>query len=141
SEYWQGVVEAAKAEGSLTFYSSEVEAANEAVIAAFNEVYPEISVEYLRLASGPLGTRVLEEANAGINVVDVLRMGDPALADQHSEMFIPLSAEVLPSLSEYPEEAYRYPWAVSTQFSVYSINYNTDLVAPEDVPDSWEDLL
>lgn len=138
---WEAVIEAAKEEGALTFYSSEVEAVNEAVIAEFEEQYPEIDVEYLRLASGPLSTRVLEEVNAGIHVVDVLRLGDPALADQHADLFVDMTPELLPSLAEYPETAYRYPWAVSTQYSPYSINYNTDLVTGDDVPDSWTDLL
>jgi iron(III) transport system substrate-binding protein len=135
------LVEAAQAEGKLVYYSSEVDAVNEAVIEAFTEKYG-IEVELLRLASGPLATRFGEEQTAGGSPADVLRTADGSVFVENPEWFEELSADVIPELAEYPESAFlENHRSVLTQYSTYVFTYNTSLVDEKDLPKKWEDIL
>ncbi|HIY67170.1 MAG TPA: extracellular solute-binding protein, partial [Candidatus Agrococcus pullicola] len=64
--------EAALEEGSVTWYSS---APNEAP-AAFEEAYPGITVDFVRLPAGQLGTRYAQERDAGAAPGDVVTIAD-----------------------------------------------------------------
>ncbi|MGD9507283.1 MAG: ABC transporter substrate-binding protein [Geminicoccaceae bacterium] len=135
------LIEAAKAEGKLVYYSSEVDAINKAVIQAFTDKYG-IEVEWLRLASGPLASRFAEEQNAGGSPADVLRTADGSAFATNPEWFVELSPDVLPMLKDYPDSAYLdNKRSVLTQYSTYVFTYNTDLVDKADLPKVWTDVL
>lgn len=135
------LVAAAQAEGRIVYYSSEVDAINQAVVAAFTEKYG-IEVEWLRLASGPLASRFAEERSAGVNTADVLRTADGSVFVHSPEWFIELTPEVVPMLTEYPEETlFADNRSVLTQYSTYVFTYNTNLVSEDDLPRTWSDIL
>lgn len=135
------LVACAEEEGTVVYYSSEVEAINEEVARLFEEKY-DISVEILRLASSPLSARFAEEKNAGTLPADVLRTADGAIFVENPEWFEELSPELIPMLAEYPDDVYNdNNTAVLTQYSTYTINYNTDLLAEDEAPTTWPEII
>jgi iron(III) transport system substrate-binding protein len=135
------LVSAAEAEGRFVYYSSEVDAINEAIVKAFEEKY-DIDVEWLRLASGPLASRFAEEQNSGGSAADVLRTADGSAFFENPEWFLELSPDLVPMLAEYPDSAYlENKRSVLTQYSTYVFTYNKNLVEQEDLPKTWTDIL
>lgn len=60
----------------LTVYSSLNPEVSEAVLAAFEEEYPDVEVSYLRLSTGPLTVRYQQEQEAGVVAADVMMAAD-----------------------------------------------------------------
>jgi iron(III) transport system substrate-binding protein len=133
-------VAAAEQEGTLTFYGSITPAQHEQIIAAFNEIYPNIKVEFLRLSTGELGQRYAAEAEIGQVVADVISLSDPVWFRDAAAKGWLTSAADLPSRAEIPDQ---FSEDMFTTFYVtpYVLGYNTTLVAPTDVPDDLDDLL
>src|SRR5699024_9355246 len=71
----QELVEAAKQEGSLTYYSASVDEMNKALTDAFTAKYG-IPVQTLRIATGGLLERFGSEQDAGVAAADVLEVAD-----------------------------------------------------------------
>lgn len=139
---WDAVVQAAETEGSVTYYSNDNAPVDQAIVDAFEKKYPQIKVNYTRLSDQDLAARVQQEAQAGINAADVVRSGDPTLTvSNDNNLFQTLTPDLLPSLADYPQNAYRHPWAVATAYSLYAIAYNTDEVQGADIPTTWQDVL
>lgn len=135
------LVAAAEAEGQLVYYSSEVDAINEAIVEAFEAKY-DIDVEWLRLASGPLAARFAEEQNSGGSPADILRTADGSVFVENPEWFLELSPELVPVLADYPDSAYlENRRSVLSQYSTYVFTYNKNLVEEENLPESWTDIL
>src|SRR5690606_32836357 len=130
----------AQAEGKLVYYSSEVDAINQAIVDAFTAKY-NIQVEWLRLASGPLATRFAEEQNAGGSLADVLRTADGSVFVEHPEWFMELTPRLNPILADYPVSVYlENKRSVLTQYSTYVFTYNKNLVKENDLPRTWKDI-
>ncbi|MDB5506365.1 MAG: afuA [Devosia sp.] len=135
---------AAKAEGSVLVYTSVQDADMEAKVAAFEAVYPEIRVDYIRLPSSQVFTRFVGESDAGVTQADLLATGSSALYQSRPELFIPIGAENLPSLTEVPAiiEPLNDRYQVFVN-DVQLVTYNTDTVSDADLAEhlaSWEDL-
>src|SRR5258708_27979441 len=73
------LIEAARKEGKLVFYSANVAESEQPVIEAFNKRFPFIKVEFLRAPGGQLLTRVKTEAAAGKLLADVIDHSDRSL--------------------------------------------------------------
>ena len=135
------LVAAAEKEGRLVYYTSEVDAINEAVVTAFEKKY-KIDVEWLRLASGPLASRFAEEKNAGGTQADILRTADGSVFMENPEWFLELTPELVPMLADYgPETLLENKRSVLTQYSTYVFTYNTNLVTEDELPTKWTDIL
>lgn len=61
---------------SITLYTSEPQEKIDALIAAFNEEHPEISVEVFRAGTGDLTARIAAEEKAGDIGADLLLAAD-----------------------------------------------------------------
>src|SRR5262249_56767970 len=72
-----GLIEAAKQEGKLVFYSANVAESEQPIIEAFNKKIPFIKVELLRAPGNQLLQRVKTEAAAGQLLADVIDQSDP----------------------------------------------------------------
>lgn len=138
---WEAVVEAAKQEGALTFYANTNEPANQALIEEFQNLYPEIKITYTRIPNAEVTSRIVAEAESGINAVDVVATGVPELADGHGDLFKEMTTDFLPGMAKFPDTAKRYPWATVTVTNAYAVGYNTDLVPEGEAPKSWQDVL
>jgi iron(III) transport system substrate-binding protein len=135
------LVAAAKKEGRLVYYSSEVDAINEAIANGFKKKYG-IDVEWLRLASGPLVARFVEEQHSGGSPADVLRTADGGVFVKNPEWFLELTPELVPMLANYPESVYlENRRSVLTQYSTFVFTYNTNGVKEADLPKKWTDIL
>lgn len=133
------LVAAAQEEGRVVFYSASTEEINQAVAAAFTEKYG-IEVEVLRAATTALLERFISEQDANVHTADVLNSADPSVFEDRPELFVPMSEETIPGFDAYPEGFKTEHYAI-VNVSPYVVTYNTDQVAPEDVPQSWEDVL
>jgi iron(III) transport system substrate-binding protein len=136
---WEKVIEAAKSEGSLTFYTSENPVVNDKLVQAFGEKY-DIEVEVLRLATSALTQRYASEAAAGAAVADVIVLSDPSIYLKNPEWFTPLEEGLLPSAADFPEDA-RHEHYVEMYVHPNGITYNTNMIDEASAPKSWQDLL
>ncbi|WP_181779335.1 extracellular solute-binding protein, partial [Pseudonocardia pini] len=130
----------AKNEPALTWYSSQDPGLNDAVVAAFQAQYPDVEVESLRLATGPLGTRYAQERQAGAVTAGLVTLADPNFVDQGLAQgwFEKLDKTALPDLARLPDRFFADGVAV-TGVNVLGIGYNTTEV--QNPPRTWEDAL
>lgn len=139
------LIKAAKAEGELTFYSSQVEIVAKRIADAFFAKYG-IKSQFIRLASTPLQQRYAAEAEAGNIAADILFNAGNAVAFAEEGLrkgwVEPISSAGLPVLKsgQFPAALNRGTVAVIQIAPEYFV-YNTDKVKGPDIPRNWPDLL
>lgn len=135
----QALIDAAKKEGSLTWYTTQIvnQFARPAA-EAFQKKYG-IRVNYIRADSNEVTLRIMNEGKAGRVQADVFD-GTGATAalkkDNLVAKFIPQSADRLPARYK-DKDGY---W-VATNLYVLTPGYNTDLVKKGTEPKTYADLL
>jgi iron(III) transport system substrate-binding protein len=131
----------ARAEGGqFMLYTSMNASDTEAIVAGFQEAYPFVTAAYYRESSEVVAAQVQTEAQAGQYLVDAYELND---IDLYSLRDIGLLEPYFPPEgASYPDAA-RDPNGYGTvdRIVAWVIGYNTNLVAPADVPTTWEDLL
>ena len=136
----QSLVDGAKKEGEVVFYSSLiVDKPLRPLVQAFMKKYPFIKATYWRGDTEGIVAKLIAEERSGHPVVDVME-GAGIGAAANTTGF--LASYKTPVLDVYPPD-YRDPhglWA-PTRLSYFALGYNTKLVAPADVPKTYEDLL
>ncbi|HEY6259105.1 MAG TPA: extracellular solute-binding protein [Xanthobacteraceae bacterium] len=136
------LVEAARREGKAVWYAAMDLPVAEKVARGFEAKYPGIAVRIERTGSERQFQRLAQEYAANIFVVDVIHASDAAhfVAWKRNGWLAPF----------VPEEVARYFPAehrdadgcfATARVAVVSLGYNTDLVRPEDAPQSFLDLL
>jgi iron(III) transport system substrate-binding protein len=129
------LIEAAKKEGKLVFYTANFTEVEQEVIKAFNKRFPFVRVEMIRAPGGQLITRVKTEAAAGKLSADIVDHSDRGLMLELVDLFQdyapPNAADYLPAVLVSPKL-----WPRAT--IGWSIAYNTELV--KNPPKSWADL-
>lgn len=134
---WEGVVEAAKKERRVNFYSALDDGENARLVAAFNELYPEIDVSVTR-GAGDLPPRVETEIETGTDGADVFVMSDPNWFTDNEQHLLEVD---VPSVDGWGEDGWVVPGRAVFQ-SAYPFSmlvWNTDKF-PDGFSD-WEDLL
>jgi iron(III) transport system substrate-binding protein len=134
------VLEAAKKEAEVIWYTTLTLDMSKEVMDRFNKKYPFIKPTLYRTAGGPLLNRILSEARTGGRTWDVA-VG-PGL------MVVPLMERKLLATYRSPEAAMIYDdlvdkdgyWASFYTLS-FVLGYNTKLIRKEDLPKTYEDLL
>ncbi len=130
-----GLIEAARKEGSLVYYTANFAEVEREVISAFNKRFPFIRVEMVRAPGGQLITRVKTEAAAGKLTADIVDHSDRGLMLELVDLFQdyapPNAADYIPDVLVSPKL-----WPRATL--AWSIAYNTELV--KNPPKSWMDL-
>src|SRR5258708_7818026 len=81
------LIEAAKKEGRLVFYTANFIEVEQEVINAFNKRFPFVRVEMVRAPGGQLITRVKTEASAGKLLADIVDHSDLGLMLELQELF------------------------------------------------------
>ena len=129
------LIEAARKEGKLVFYSANVAESEQPIIDAFKKRFPFINVEFLRAPGNQLLQRVKTEAAAGKLLADVIDHSDRALMLEIESIFQDYAP---PNAADYIPETLASPklWPRSTV--VWSIAYNSELI--KNPPKSWTDL-
>jgi iron(III) transport system substrate-binding protein len=136
------LVEAAKKEGKLAFYTAMDLAFAQRLGKKFEETYPGISVRVERSGAERVFTRIGQEYTANIRAVDVANTADAAhcIVWTRNGWLEPYLPE---EVAKHYDKAYYDPNGlfVVTRILVSPIAYNTNLVKKEEAPKSFADLL
>ena len=142
AEVTPALIEAAKKEGKLSFYSALELNTAERLARTFEAKYPGIAVRVERSGAERIFQRIAQEQGSGIKAVDVANSTDAAhyLEWKKNDWLAPyLPADVarhFPADQIDPDGMY----ATSCAWTE-AIGYNTNLVKREDAPKSYADLL
>jgi len=134
------VLEGARKEGTVSVYTSLNLKDSVPITEAFEKKYPGVKVALWRASSEKVVQRALTEARAGRFTPDVFETNGPEMEIFYREKL--LDPFYSPTLKDLPAAAipgHRH-W-VADRFNFFVIGYNTNLVKPEDVPNSYADLL
>ena len=134
------LIEGAKKEGKVSYYVSMNQEDAMRMANAFQEKYPFIKVEMFLLSGENLLVKALAEARAGKFGADVYDSSLEQIAIMKQKGL--LMKYYGPESKAIPED-YRDPegfWT-ATYILPCVIAYNTKIVAPHDVPKTYEDLL
>jgi iron(III) transport system substrate-binding protein len=136
------LIEAAKREGKVSFYTALELPVAERFGKVFEAKYPGIAVRVERSGAERIYQRIAQEQGSRINAVDVANSTDPAhyLDWKRNDWLAPYVPEDVakhfPAEHRDPDGTYA---TVCAWLSV--IGYNTGLVKPEGAPKSFGDLL
>jgi iron(III) transport system substrate-binding protein len=133
------LIAGAQAEGELSFYTSLPVLTTTQITEAFEEKYG-VAVTMYRAESSQLLQRTANEARAGRHVVDVVESAAGEVeAMEREQLLQPVNLPVFEHLSEGAAVPGR-AW-VASRLTIFVVAYNTNLVRPADVPQSFRDLL
>lgn len=136
------LIEAAKKEGKVVWYTSVDLALSEKVGRAFEAKYPGISVRVERSGAERIFQRIGQEYSSRIHAVDVVNSSDAAhmivwKRDGWLGAYVPEDvAKHYPAEHKDPDGQF-----ASFRVTLSVIAYNTNLVKREDAPKSFADLL
>src|ERR1700693_1484805 len=133
---------AAEKEGMLVGYSADVEALVAKYQKNFQGAFPKIdSSQYVRLASGPLYTKLLKERGAGVYTPDIFISSDCAIGVDFQKRG-GLERYVSPELARYDKTYQSDPPGFWTQFQLVllGIAYNSEKISDSQAPKSFKDL-
>ncbi|HEY1269678.1 MAG TPA: extracellular solute-binding protein [Candidatus Binatia bacterium] len=132
------LIEAAKKEGKVVWYTSLNINDSNALLARFEQKYPGIKSELLRAGSEQLLNRVLTEDTAGRSAMDVVNLTTINALKRRNL----LQAHRSPEFAAFPNQ-FKDPdgyWA--TLYNIYYVlGYNTKMVSPKDAPKNWDDFV
>ena len=130
---------AARAEGSMSLYTSIAQKDLPVLIEPFEKRYG-VKVNVWRASGDTTLQRIVQEQRAGRYAVDAVHFSAPELEALHREKLLqPVASPHFADLIEGAVPAHR-EW-VSTLLSVWVQAYNTNLVKKEDLPKTYRDLL
>jgi iron(III) transport system substrate-binding protein len=136
------LIEAAKKEGKVIYYTSMDLPVSERMAKAFEAKYPGIAVRVERTGAERVFQRVGQEYASNIHAVDVVNSSDAShfIVWKRDGLLAPFVPEDV--AQHYPAEQ-RDPDGTFAGFrvSLSVIGYNTRLVKPQDAPKSFADLL
>jgi iron(III) transport system substrate-binding protein len=133
------VLAGAKKEGKVVVYTSLNTKDSVPISEAFEKKYG-VKVELWRSSSEKVLQRAVTEARAGRYSVDAFELNGPELEAMWREQL--LDKFYTPQAQNMPEAAFAKNGAyIADRFNFFTIAYNTNLVKPNEVPNSYEDLL
>src|SRR5215470_9085666 len=136
------LIEAAKKEGKLAFYTAMDLPIAEKFGKTFEAKFPGITVRVERSGAERVFQRIGQEMESRIYAVDVVNTADGAhlIVWKRNDWLAPYLPEEV--ARHYPAQYYDPDgtW-LTTRVWLSSLGYNTNLVKPEDAPKSFADLL
>src|SRR5216684_6106801 len=136
------LIEAAKKEGKVVFYTSIDLPVSERIARAFEAKYPGIAVRVERTGAERVFQRIGQEYASRIHAVDVVQSSDAShfivwKRDGILEPYVP------EDVAKYYPEEHKDPDGMFASFRVWLsvMGYNTDLVKAAEAPKSFADLL
>ena len=136
------LIEAARKEGKVSFYTAMDIAVAEKFAKAFEAKYPGVAVRVERSGAERIFQRIAQEKASNIHAVDVVNSADAAhlivwKRNGWLDPYVPEDvAKHFPPEHRDPDGMY-----ASQRAWMSVIGYNTSLVKPEEAPKSWADLL
>lgn len=135
----QRLIDGARQEGLVAIYTSLNPKDSMPIVDAFEKKY-KIKVTLWRASGEKLVQRALTEARAGRFTPDILESDSIEMEILAREKL--LQEFVSPTFKELPPGAFpKHRLYVADRFNFFTIAYNTNLVKPEEVPNSYQDLL
>src|SRR5262245_18883337 len=135
----QRMLEAAKKERQVTVYTSLNLKDSVPITQAFEKKYG-VKVELWRSSSEKVLQRAVTEARAGRFAVDAFELNGPEMEALYREGL--LEEFYSPHFKSLPPAAFpKHRHYAADRFNFFTIAYNTKLVKPDEVPNSYEDLL
>jgi iron(III) transport system substrate-binding protein len=137
------ILEGAKAEGKIFWYTS-LSGNYREVVDAFKKKYPEIQIEVYRAGSTDVAQRLLSEAKAGRYLADAIETTPGALMLlRDAGILKPFTSS---ELARYPDEAKTRAdknliYWVTDREAYLGFGYNTRMLASNQLPKSFQDLL
>jgi iron(III) transport system substrate-binding protein len=136
------LIEAARKEGKLAFYTAMDLPIAEKFGKTFEAKFPGITVRVERSGAERVFQRIGQEMESRIHAVDVVNSADGAhfIVWKRNDWLAPYLPEEV--ARHYPPQYYDPDglW-VTTRVWLSSLGYNTNLVKPEEAPKSFADLL
>ena len=129
----------ANKEGQVNIYTSLNTKDSGPITEAFEKKYG-IKTRLWRSSSEKVLQRAVTEARAGRFLCDVLETNGPEMEALYREKL--LVEFISPHFKDLPPAAFpKHRNYVATRFNFFTIGYNTNLVKPDEVPNSYQDLL
>ena len=133
------VLEGAKKERQALVYTSLNLKDSVPIVEVFQKKYG-VTIELWRSSSEKVLQRALTEARAGRFAVDAFELNGPELEALYREGL--LEEFYSPEFKNLPPSAFpKHRHYAADRFNFFTIAYNTNLVKPNEVPNSYEDLL
>lgn len=140
SQHTTKLIEGAKQEGELMWYTSMGLSDAKPLIKEFEGLYPFIKVKLYRTGAIGVLNKILTEARAGKYIFDV--------AESSGQLVLSLTEKKLISPYLSPERAYyrkdlkdEKGYWTSTRVNPWMLGYNSNMLKNEDVPKSYQALL
>jgi len=135
----QRVLEGARKEGTVALYTSLNLKDSVPITEAFEKKYG-VKVSLWRASSEKVVQRALTEARAGRFTPDVFETNGPEMDIFYREKL--LDEFYSPAFRDLPPAAFpKHRHWVADRFNFFVLGYNTNLVKPGEVPNSYADLL
>jgi iron(III) transport system substrate-binding protein len=135
----QRLVAGAKKERMLSLYTSLNLKDSVPITEAFEKKYG-VRVSLWRGGSEKVVQRAVAETRAGRFAFDVLETNGPEMEAMYREKL--MEEFFSPHFKDLPPAAFpKHRHYVADRFNFFTIVYNTNLVKPDEVPNSYEDLL
>jgi iron(III) transport system substrate-binding protein len=133
------ILAGARREGSVVIYTSLNTQDSVPLTTVFEKKYG-IKTQLWRSSSERVVQRAVTEARAGRFTCDVLETNGPEMEALYRERL--LDEFRSPHFSDLPPPAFpKHRHYVADRFNFFTIGYNTRLVQPHEVPNSYDDLL
>lgn len=133
------LLEGARKEGVVVIYTSLSPTDSLPLTKAFEKKYG-IKTSLWRAGSEKVLNRAVTEARAGRYSPDIIETNGPEMEAMYRENL--LSEFYSPAFKEIPKVAFPgHRHYVATRFNFFVLGYNTAIVKPEEVPNSFQDLL
>jgi iron(III) transport system substrate-binding protein len=129
------LIEAAKKEGRMVYYTADFSEPEQEIIKAFNKRFPFVKVEMVRAPGGQLITRIKTEAAAGKLAADAVTHSDRGLMLGIADLFQDYKP---PNAADYRDDVQVAPQLWPKTTLGWAIAYNTEL--EKNPPRSWMDL-
>lgn len=132
------LIEGAKTEGEMLWYTNTgIDNAN-SYIRAFKKAYPFINAKIWRGKSRVITDKFLTEARAGVFLADVIKTSTNLLPPLFKENLI--GRYESPIRVSYPAHSRGALWT-NLNYGFRVFGFNTNMVSRQEVPRTWEELL
>ena len=134
------MIDAAKKEGAMVFYTTMDIQNSKPLLDAFNKKYPFVKADLVRLGGTAMVSRILTEAQAGASKFDVAVGISPSLTPMRERNLIApyMSAEFANLYGDlYDAKGY---WS-TVYLNTLVLGYNTKVISRNDLPKTYDDLL
>jgi iron(III) transport system substrate-binding protein len=134
------ILEGAKKEGALVFYTTMDIQNSKPLLDGFMKKYPFIKGDLVRLGGTAMVSRILTEAQAGASKFDVAIGISPSYVPMREKNLVaPYLSPEFPSLYDdlYDSKGY---WA-TVYLNTLVLGYNTKVIPRNDLPKTYDDLL